>query len=99
VILLNPVSILVKVAEVGELLAVLGAEEPLTLLPAVEPVALLEVDELLAPLKPVVPRDSPSPVILEYSVEPVPAVPRLETIVVCVAPVVPEIFKRKAFVS
>jgi hypothetical protein len=96
------------VADVGELLAVLGVEEAFRLLPVVEPfallvlgepLALLEVDELLEPVKPVVPRDAPPPLILEYSVEPVPIVPRLERIVVCVAPVESEIFKRKAFVS
>jgi len=60
---------------------------------------LLGVDELLAPVKAVVVEDPTCPVALEKSVEPVPLVPKLKTVVGCVATVVPGILKRKPFIS
>jgi len=84
VVPLDPVKILVPVLVVDELLALL---------------ALLGVDEPLPPVKPVIAGDPPSPVVLDKPVEPVSVVPRLDTIVVCVAPVVPKILRRKTSTS
>ncbi len=64
-----------------------------------ELLALLRVDEPLLPVKPVVAGDPPSPVVLDNTVEPVSVVPILDTIVVCVAPLVPKILKRKTSTS
>ncbi len=50
------------------------------------------------PVKTVVVGDSLSPLVLDNSVEPVPVVLPLETIVVCVAPVVP-VIERETYVT
>jgi hypothetical protein len=60
-----------------------------------ELLALLGVNEPLAPVKPVIAGDPPSPVVLDKTVEPVSVVLILDRIVVCVALVVPKILRRK----
>ncbi len=50
------------------------------------------------PVKTVVVGDPLSPLVLDNSVEPVPVVPTLETIVVCVSPVVP-VIERETYVT
>jgi len=83
--------------------------EPVALLPGVKTLAVFPVDEAIAVVCAVallptlvvnepVAEDPLCPVPLEYSVEPVPVVPELGNIVVCVIPVVPEIRKRKTFI-
>jgi hypothetical protein len=64
----------------------------------VAPVALLEVDVALAPVKLVVAKDPPSPVVPDNTVEPVPVVLGIDTVVVCVAPVVP-VIENETFIS
>jgi hypothetical protein len=74
---------------------VVGIVEPLALIRVDELVALLGVDDPLVPVKTVVAGDSPCPLVLVKTVEPVSVVLVLERIVVCVTPVVPRVLKEK----
>jgi len=78
---------------------VVGIVEPLALIRVDEPAALLGVDDPLVPVKTVVARDSPCPVVLLDIVEPVSVVPALERIVVSVVPAVPRIWKEKQLLA
>jgi hypothetical protein len=71
-------------------LPVFPVDEPTVVVCAGKPLPVLTVDELLA-------GDPLCPAVLEYSVEPVPIVARLETVVLCVATLVSGILKRKNY--
>jgi len=71
--------------------AVFPVDDPIAVVCAVALLPMLAVNETVA-------EDPLCPVILEYSVEPVPVVPELVNTVVCVAPVVPGIRKRKTII-
>jgi hypothetical protein len=99
VIPVDSVEILVPLIVVVAPVALLEVSEPLPMFAVVESVALIAVDDTLVSGKTVVAADPPCPLVPDTTVEPVPVVPGIKTLVVCVTPVVSRISKRKTFIS